>query len=137
LIGTWTNGEWRSDNVARLSFGQVEVPTAAKFERAVVLDASLLDGIVHKDRLLDWNPGMSKLPAIHIWFKEALILDASSLDKPSVTETKRINGEMFYIHRYAARMRQKRTPAIIMQEGCELAGWLKQSSHQLPDFKNQ
>jgi hypothetical protein len=25
------------------------------------------------------------------------------------------------------RMRQKRTSAIIMQEGCELAGWLKQS----------
>ncbi|GFF59304.1 hypothetical protein IFM51744_09869 [Aspergillus udagawae] len=34
------------------------------------------------------------------------------------------------------RVRYKRTAAIIMQEGCELVGWLKESSHSLPAFNN-
>ncbi|GIK05125.1 hypothetical protein Aspvir_009227 [Aspergillus viridinutans] len=33
-------------------------------------------------------------------------------------------------------MRYKRTAAIIMQEGFELLGWLKESSHSLPAFNN-
>jgi hypothetical protein len=35
------------------------------------------------------------------------------------------------------RVRNKRTAAMIMQEGCELMGWLKESSHSLPAFNNQ
>jgi hypothetical protein len=68
LIGTWANGEWRHKKVARLSFSQVEVPYTAKIEKAVTID-----GLLYKDHLLDWNPSMSKLSTIQIWYKDALI----------------------------------------------------------------
>jgi hypothetical protein len=40
LIGTWTNGEWRNKDRARLSFGQVEVPALAQTEKAVIIDSN-------------------------------------------------------------------------------------------------